>query len=287
MALKLFYITNRTDVALIAEAAGVDRVFVDMEYIGKAARQGGLDTVQSHHTVADVQALRGVLTRAELLVRVNPIHDATAEYGSTEEEVDAVVAAGADIIMLPFFKSAAEVARFLQAVGGRCRTMLLLETPEAVEELDAILALKGIDEIHIGLNDLSLGYGRTFLFELLSDGTVEALCKRLQAAGMTYGFGGVAGIGTGMLPAEAILLEHYRLGSSMVILSRSFCDCAKISDLAVIRETFMTGVKAMREFERETASHADSAAFAANQALVAERVAMIAAKIAAKNAARK
>ena len=30
MPLKLMYITNRTDVALIAEQAGVDRIFVDI-----------------------------------------------------------------------------------------------------------------------------------------------------------------------------------------------------------------------------------------------------------------
>ena len=47
MALELMYITNRADVAELAQRAGVDRVFVDMEYIGKDKRQGGLDTVQS------------------------------------------------------------------------------------------------------------------------------------------------------------------------------------------------------------------------------------------------
>ena len=41
MALKLMYITNNPAVARIAEEAGVDRIFVDMEYIGKAdAREG-------------------------------------------------------------------------------------------------------------------------------------------------------------------------------------------------------------------------------------------------------
>ena len=47
--LKLMYITNRPEVAQIAEQAGVDWIFVDMEFIGKDARQGGLDTVQNHH----------------------------------------------------------------------------------------------------------------------------------------------------------------------------------------------------------------------------------------------
>ena len=48
--LKLMFITKNPDVALIAEKAGVERIFVDLEYIGKALRQGGMDTVQNHHT---------------------------------------------------------------------------------------------------------------------------------------------------------------------------------------------------------------------------------------------
>lgn len=58
--------------------------------------------------------------------------------------------------------------------------MLLLETPEAVEIIDEILQLKGIDYIHIGLNDLSLGYGMKFMFQLLADGTVERLCTKFR-----------------------------------------------------------------------------------------------------------
>lgn len=58
MPLKLMYITNRPDIAQIAETAGVDRIFLDMEYIGKTARQGGMDTVQNHHTLEDVKKLQ-------------------------------------------------------------------------------------------------------------------------------------------------------------------------------------------------------------------------------------
>lgn len=266
MPLKLMYITNRPDVALIAEHAGVDRIFVDMEYIGKAARQGGMDSVQNHHTVEDVKNLRAVLTQAQLLVRVNPIHEATNECDSSETEIDQVVAAGADIVMLPYFKSVGEVECFLRSMGGRARTMLLLETPEAVEQLEEILSLPGIDEIHIGINDLSLGYGKKFMFELLADGTVERLCQKIKRTGIPYGFGGVAAIGTGTLPAEAILKEHYRLGSSMVILSRSFCNVAADMDLVYVKEKFETGVGCMRAFEKEVEIH--SRYFEENQNLV-------------------
>lgn len=35
MPLKLMYITNNPEVATIVEHAGVDRIFIDMEFIGK------------------------------------------------------------------------------------------------------------------------------------------------------------------------------------------------------------------------------------------------------------
>lgn len=58
MPLKLMYITNNPEIAVIAENAGVDRIFVDMEFIGKDVRQGGLDTIQNHHTIQDIKNIR-------------------------------------------------------------------------------------------------------------------------------------------------------------------------------------------------------------------------------------
>lgn len=249
MALKLMYITNRPEIARIVDEAGVDRIFVDMEYIGKDLRQGGMDTVQSRHTVQDAAAIRKVLRHAQLLVRCNPIHEATKEYGSSKEEIDAVVAAGADLIMLPYFKTAAEVRTFVELVAGRAKTMLLVETPEAAACIDEILQIDGIDECHIGLNDLSLGYGMKFMFEPLANGTVDMLCKKFREKGIPYGFGGIAALGKGMLPAERVICEHYRLGSTGAILSRSFCNTMKILDLEEVRHVFVDGLQKIRDFE--------------------------------------
>lgn len=256
MPLKLMYITNRPEIALIAEKNGVDRIFVDMEYIGKAERQGNLDTVQNHHTIHDIAVLRSVLTQSELLVRVNPIHDETSEYTSSEEEIEAAIQAGADIVMLPFFKTVAEVKRFLKIVDGRVKTMLLLETPEAVDALNEILLIPGIDEIHIGINDLSIGYGKRFMFELLTDGTVERLCRKIRQKGIFYGFGGIASLGRGLVPAEMIIKEHYWLGSQMAILSRSFCNVDRYVDMDAVEEIFFRGVREIRTLEEECARHA-------------------------------
>lgn len=244
MAIKLMYITNNPEVALIAQSAGVDRIFVDLEYIGKEARQPG-DTVKSKHTLDDVKKIRGVISKSDLLVRVNPIHE------NSKYEIDTAIRNGADIVMLPYFKTVEEVRQFLQNVDGRAKTNLLLETEEAVDCLDEILSLDGIDEIHIGLNDLHLSYHLQFMFEPLANGLVDHIIEKIKRYDIAYGFGGVAQIGQGTLPAESILMEHYRLGSSMVILSRSFCNLEKTGSMEEVRNTFEKGVSNIRSFEHK------------------------------------
>lgn len=263
--LKLMYITNDCKVAQIAENAGVDRIFIDLEINGKEERQGHLDTVISKHQITDVGRIKPVLHHAELLVRVNPI------YEGSKKEIDSVIQQGADVVMLPFFKTPEEVKTFIQFVNKRAKVCLLCETPEAVEKIDEILELKGIDEIHIGLNDLHLGYKMKFMFQLLADGTVEMLCNKFKKAGIEYGFGGIARVGTGDLSAEKIIREHYRLGSTMVILSRSFCNTKTIQDANQIAEIFSSGVKDIRRVEKE-AQNFTAEQFQNNQKDVKESV---------------
>lgn len=239
------YITNDPQVVEIADRAGVDRIFIDLETVGKKQRQGGMDTVQSHHTTDDVKNIRAVLKNAQLLVRVNPIYDGSIA------EINTVIGNGAEVVMLPYFQNVSQVRTFLETVNGRAKTILLVETPEAVENLDEILALDGIDECHIGLNDLHLGYGRRFMFELLADGTVETIAQKFKERNIPFGFGGIARIGMGTLPAEKILAEHLRIGSQAVILSRSFCDVAKIKDkdYQKIERLFLREVQKLRDAE--------------------------------------
>ena len=247
------YITNRPEIATIVENAGVERIFIDMEYIGKSIRQGGMDTVQCHHTIEDIRAIKKVLTKSQIMTRCNPIHEATSEYCSSKEEIDAAIKAGADILMLPYFKTAKEVKEFVRLVAGRAKTLPLIETPEAVACIDEILKIDGIDEIFLGLNDLSLGYGMKFMFQLLIDGTVERLCEKFKTKGIPYGFGGIAALGKGMLPSERVIAEHYRLGSTCAILSRSFCNTNIVTDLDEVRRIFDVDLKAIRAREKQCA----------------------------------
>ena len=209
-------ITNDCLLAKHADECGIERIMIDLEIHGKKQRQGHLNTVISSHVIQDVERVKSVLKSAKLQVRINPIHDNSAS------EIDDVISGGANIIMLPMFKTVQEVVRFISLVQGRSRTCLLLETAEALARLDPILSISGIDEIHVGLNDLNLALQLDFMFELVSGGLVEYLSKKIINKGIEFGFGGIARIGNGALSANLVLSEHVRLGSNMVILSRSF-----------------------------------------------------------------
>ena len=256
MSLSLMYITNSPIVASVAQQAGVDRLFVDMEFIGKERRQAGMNTVKSHHTFADIENIKKITSagNAELLVRVNPIHDATNEYGSSKEEIETAISCGADILMLPMYKTREEVDQFLTYVSGRANTMLLLETKEACEFAEEIVKQGGFDELHIGLNDLHLSYGRKFMFELLTDGTVDQIAKIMQKYKIKFGFGGIARVGHGTLPAELIIREHYRIGSQAAILSRSFCNANSVTDIDELKTVFIKGVADIRACENQALS---------------------------------
>lgn len=243
------YITNRPEIATIATEAGVDRIFVDLETIGKAERQKGMDTVQSNHTINDIGRIKAILKKGELLVRSNPIHN------NSNDEIKSIIDNGADVVMLPFFKTVNEAAKFIDLINGKAKVNLLIETAEAVSLLDSILDLEGIDEIHIGLNDLHLAYKMKFMFELLTDGTVEKISKKVLAKKIKFGFGGIAKLGHGIIPAEMIIKEHYRLGSTCAILSRSFCNCDEVDDMEFIKSEFVSGLRQIRDLEKEAEYH--------------------------------
>lgn len=249
--IEFMYITNRGDVAQIIQAKGVKRVWVDLEYIGKEERQKNMNTVKSKHSLEDVSIIKSVLDKhksvSELLVRVNPIHP------KSKSEIDEVISRGADIVMLPMFKTVEDVKLFLNYIGGRVKTCLLFETKESIESIEEIMTCPGIDEVHIGLNDLHLSYGMTFMFELLANGTVERICNILREYNIPYGFGGLAKVGEGLLPAEKILAEHIRLGSTRAILSRSFCDTT-LTEVGLWEEEFEIGIMKLRKKEREIRS---------------------------------
>lgn len=233
----------------IAADAGVDRIFIDMEVLGKAERQGGMDTVQSHHVPEDIAKVRAAIgNKAEIMARVNPLNP------NSQTEIDASIENSADVIMLPMWRTTDDLRQLVNMVDGRAKVMPLLETDTAADNLPEAVKVSGIDQMLIGLNDLHLCYHQKFMFQLLADDTVDRLCAQLRDANIPYGFGGVGRPGSGMLPAEYIIGEHYRLGSQYVILSRSFCNTGKVTDLDEIRRIFTEGVANIRRVEQDCAA---------------------------------
>jgi hypothetical protein len=214
--LELIQITNDPAFAQRCDALGGFRLFVDLERNGKAERQAGRNTFISTHALEDVGRVKRALQRSRLMVRVNPLH------GDTAGEVDAVLAQGADLLMLPMFSTARELRDFSALVAGRAPIVPLLETAGALRTLDAWVDTPGLHEVYVGLNDLHLSLGHRFMFEALADGTVERVARAAQARGLRFGFGGIARLDEGLLPGRDVLAEHLRLGSGAVILSRTF-----------------------------------------------------------------
>jgi 2-keto-3-deoxy-L-rhamnonate aldolase RhmA len=243
MPLRLLYRANLPHIGIAAERAGVDWVFVDLEHHGKATRQAGFNTIIVPHGISDIATMRAVLTRAKLLVRVNPIGP------WSEEEIAGAISGGADVVMLPFFATMDEVSRFVELVGGRAQLCLLVETMGAVGCVDEIVVHPGIDYIHVGLNDIHIERGTGFLFEPFADGLLEGMAAKIRPSGIPFGIGGVARMKEMVPTGEAIIAEHVRLGSTGVILSRTFIDPGNFDDGEAFEQCFCREVAAVRSWE--------------------------------------
>ncbi len=215
---RLTLITDDAGLAAEADRAGVDRIGVDLETLGKAERQAGHDTRLSRHSLADLARIAGTLRHARAFVRINPPHAGTAG------EIEAVLDAGARTIMLPFFHTVAEAEAFLAQVAGRAETMLLVETPQALAAVPQLARLAGADEIMAGLNDLRLSLGVASHFDVLTSAVLDTLAEQARAAGLKVSAGGVARPGQHDLPADAdlVLAQYPRLDATGAWLSRSF-----------------------------------------------------------------
>lgn len=244
---ELCLITADPVLSAQAERAGVERVFVDLETLGKAERQRGQGLFLSNATLGDLASVRAAFRRPGVLVRVNPLHAGTAA------ELDAVLERGADIVMLPMARNVADVADFIALMQGRARVSLLLETKDALAAIEQIARLPGLDEVHVGLNDLRLSFGSGNLFSAILEGHVGRVAVACAKAGVRFGFGGVTRPIDDHLPIppDCIIAELVRHGARMALLGRSFKSGL---DGAADVSGFRTGVDAIRARARYWAS---------------------------------
>lgn len=245
--INTFYITNNIIEAQIVDKLDINWIFIDLETVGKKNRQIGRNTVISDHSITDVQKIRKVINNTKILVRCNPIGT------HSQEEIDTInKTSGIDMVMLPFFKSVNEVKTFLDLLDtSKVSPALLIETMSALENLDEILKLYPFNYVHIGLNDIHIERNTTFMFEPYTDGTLEKSVEIIKMNNIKFGIGGIGKIGSDLLPKpESIIIEHTRLKSSGIILSRSFKGNFDEESKETFENELKESVKKFREQEK-------------------------------------
>ena len=151
------------NIAMIAAACGFDAIYIDLE-----------------HNPTSLETAAAICVAA-LGLGVTPIARVTSH---DPHDATRILDCGAQGVMVPHIQNAAEARAVVEAcrfapIGHRSaagtvpalgyaplkllneHTLLIamLETPEAIENVDAIAAVDGIDVVHIGSTDLSTEMG--------------------------------------------------------------------------------------------------------------------------------
>lgn len=207
----LLFATNPIVIRSAAEA-GVNGFIVDMENKGKQSRQAGFDTQINQNTIEDLIITRKNTDR-KVICRINGFSD------HTPLEVEQVVQAGADEILLPMVRKPEEVLKTLDFINSRCALGILVETTDAVL-IAALLGSLPLSRIYVGLNDLAIDRKLPNIFMSVADGTVEKIRMNIY---QPFGFGGVTLPDRGEpIPCRLLMGELARLNCDFTFLRRSF-----------------------------------------------------------------
>jgi 2-keto-3-deoxy-L-rhamnonate aldolase RhmA len=189
---------------MIAAACGFDAIFIDLEH--------SATSLETAATIC-VAALTAGITPIARVSSHNPFHAAR------------ILDTGAQGVMVPHVENAAEAAEIVRtlrfppigmrsaygtgptlgyrAVGqGEVNTFLndnelviaMLETPQAIEQADAIAAVPGIDMVHIGALDVSNVMGIPAAYgDPRMRAAFENVAKACKKHGKAMGVGGARG----------------------------------------------------------------------------------------------
>lgn len=204
---------NHPRLAGRATELGIDCLAIDLETRGKAERQTGFDTAISIDTI-EVLGEIWAIESAPLIVRIDGIHS------STPDEIESVIANGADEILIPMVRRPDEVEHVLDLVAGRVGTGIMIETSDAVSHRHALATLP-LSRAYVGLNDLWIDRRTRTRFDALVDGTVDSVAEAFAAT--PFGVAGLTHPDAGFpLPCHLLIDELVRVGADFTFLRRSF-----------------------------------------------------------------
>jgi hypothetical protein len=166
----------------------------------------------SPHRAEDLAALE--LRRARRFARVEP----------REPQVERLLELGAEVLMLPMVAGPREAQAFAAAVAGRATVVLLVERAEAVAAIGELVRVDGVDEVHLGLNDLALSLGLPNRWLALAGDVPARVGSAVCEAGLRFGLAGIGRVGDTTLPvpADLVYAQFARTGATAALLARSF-----------------------------------------------------------------
>lgn len=241
--LFVFHRDIKTDASCVN--SGCRGVVVDLEVKGKQARQANFDTQINKHSAKDIEYLKA--KSIYTLCRINAIDS------ESEEEIEQVIAAGADEILVPMVRTRWEIEQIFRQVKERTAVGLMVETTEALQ-LAPVINDHNVQRVFVGLNDLHITQGKPTLFHVLADGTVDKLRQQIRYA--AFGFGGLTLPGQGdPLPVDYFFHELARLDCQFTFLRRSFF----ADSLKMPNTTAITAIQEeMSRAQQRTASQVES-----------------------------
>lgn len=228
--MEFIIIENDIEKIRLFQSLGIQHMMIDLEKYRKEERQKGLDTVKSNHSINDISSIKRIQETFSLYVRVDQINS------NSKEQINDCINAGADTIMLPYFEVIDQVKEFLSIISGRVKTCLLFETINSIKNIDEITNLNGIDEIHFGLNDLSIQLKESFMLKILVSGYLDNAIAVTKSKKIPFGIGGVAPINQGLIKGKYVIASYISSGAKKTILSRDFKNLLKFSDQLFSKE---------------------------------------------------
>lgn len=228
-----------------------DAVVVDWEWHGKHRRQADAPHLLGTDTTIrpdDDAAVAGARAHGfeRVVCRIQPVG------AGTRDELARVRAQGGHAVLVPMWRSLAEVTAVLEAADG-LEVGVMVETTEAVAH-SASLAGMGVAFAFVGLVDLAIDRRTTSIFAPLADGTLDTVAERL--AGVPLGFGGLTLPHLGApIPNRLIVGELARLGAAFSVMRRSFLSDVGRADLS---DAIVTIRAALDRAERRTADEVDA-----------------------------
>jgi 2-keto-3-deoxy-L-rhamnonate aldolase RhmA len=212
--------TDDAALAAVAQSAGVDYIGPDLEREGKRARQPDQANLISTHQIECLGTLNRVLEPARSFARCN-----TPEV-AVGAEIEALIAGGVRCIMLPMVRSLAQVDAALTQIRGRARLIVMVEHVDALDQLDALLALKEVYAFYIGCNDLSRSLGHRSRFGAIADGTLQAATAQMRNSAARFGFLGLARETSGLtaftVSPSLSMNAMVELGATLFLFARSY-----------------------------------------------------------------